>query len=90
MEFLIRPPDGELGAAHLPDLPPLPTEAAPNLLRDAVACGQNSVRTTTICHYTERDPRNHGPQCPLTLKCTHLADAMVREAAEIVGTALEG
>ena len=37
MEFLIRALDGEPGAAHLPDLPPLPTEAAPNLTQDAVA-----------------------------------------------------
>ena len=37
MEFLIRALDGEPGVARPPDLPPLPTEAAPDLLRDAVA-----------------------------------------------------
>ena len=37
MEFLIRALDGEPGAICLPDLPPLPTEVAMNLLQDAVA-----------------------------------------------------
>ena len=37
MEFLIRALDGEPGAIRLPDLPPLPTEVAMNLLQDAVA-----------------------------------------------------
>ena len=37
MEFLIRALDGEPGAVRLPDLPPLPTEAAPDLMQDAVA-----------------------------------------------------
>ena len=37
MEFLIRALDGEPGAIRLPDLPPLPTDVAMNLLQDAVA-----------------------------------------------------
>ena len=36
MEFLIRALDGEPGAVRLPDLPPLPTGAAPDLLQNAV------------------------------------------------------
>ena len=31
MEFLIQALDGEPEAVHPPNLPPLPTEAAPNL-----------------------------------------------------------
>ena len=37
MEFLIQALDGEPEAVHPPNLPPLPTEAAPNLLQEAVA-----------------------------------------------------
>ena len=37
MEFLIRALDGDPGTVCLPDLPPLPTEIAPDLLQDAVA-----------------------------------------------------
>ena len=37
MEFLIRALDGEPGTVGLPDLPLLPTEAAPDLLQDALA-----------------------------------------------------
>jgi len=36
MEFLIRALDGDPGTACLPDLPLLPTQAAPNLVQDAV------------------------------------------------------
>ena len=36
MEFLIRALDGEPGAVHPPNLPPLPTEVAPDLLQEAV------------------------------------------------------
>ena len=36
MEFLIRALDGEPGEVHPPNLPPLPMEAAPGLLKDAV------------------------------------------------------
>ena len=36
MEFLIRALDGEPGAVHPPNLPPLPMKAAPGLLKDAV------------------------------------------------------
>ena len=37
MEFMIRALDGEPGAVRPPDLPPLPAEAAPDLLQEAVA-----------------------------------------------------
>ena len=37
MEFMIRALDGEPGAVRPPDLPPLPAEAAPDLLQNAVA-----------------------------------------------------
>ena len=37
MEFLIRALDGDSGAACLPNLPLLPTQAAPNLIQDALA-----------------------------------------------------
>ena len=37
MEFLIRALDGEPRTVRLPDLPPLPTDAATDLLQDAVA-----------------------------------------------------
>ena len=36
MEFLIRALDGEPGAVQPPDLAPLPTEVAPEILQDAV------------------------------------------------------
>ena len=36
MEFLIRALDGEPGAVYPPDLAPLPTEVAPEILHDAV------------------------------------------------------
>ena len=37
MEFLIRALDGDPGVVHLPNLPLLPAQAAPNLVQDAVA-----------------------------------------------------
>ena len=37
MEFMIRALDGESGVVRPPNLPPLPEEAAPDLLQDAVA-----------------------------------------------------
>ena len=60
MEFLIRALDGEPGVAGLPDLPPLPTEAAPDLLQDAVVFLR---RTSLPIEPRRRWPAGGMPQC---------------------------
>ena len=74
MEFLIRALDGEPGAAHLPDLPPLPTEAAPNLLQDAVAFRR---RTSLPIEPCRRWPAGGMPQFDVQgiISAEHRAEA---------------
>ena len=59
MEFLIRALDGEPGAVRLPDLQSLPTEAAPDLLQNAVAFLQ---RTSLPIEPRRRWPAGGMPQ----------------------------
>ena len=53
MEFLIKAVDGDPGAAHVPSLPPLPSIANPELVREAVAF----LRRTSL----PIDPRKQWP-----------------------------